>query len=91
MTRAPRPSPAPAVNEIAARDADTPVASANNGGHSEAAAPLSAAERRKRMEAVRFANATIGLEGLNVSAAAHARAERYIAGEIDLAEFLQID
>jgi hypothetical protein len=47
-----------------------------------------AAELRKREAAVRFANASIGLEGLKVSAEAQARADRFIAGEIDLAEFL---
>jgi hypothetical protein len=45
-------------------------------------------ERRRREDAVRFANASIGLEGLVVSAAEHAHADRFVAGEIDLAEFL---
>ena len=47
-----------------------------------------AVELRRREDAVRFANASIGLEGLRVSAEAQARADRFIAGEIDLAEFL---
>lgn len=50
---------------------------------------LSAEERRKREDAVRFANASIALEGFKVSAAEQARSDRFIAGEIDLAEFLK--
>jgi hypothetical protein len=50
---------------------------------------LSPQERRRREEAVRFANASIGLEGFKVSAAAHEHANRFIAGEIDLVEFLR--
>ena len=49
---------------------------------------LAADERRRREEAVRFADASIGLEGFVVSAAEKVRADRFIAGEIDLAEFL---
>lgn len=54
----------------------------------EATSHLSADERRHREEAVRFANASIGLEGFVVSAAEKVRADRFIAGEIDLADFL---
>ena len=50
---------------------------------------LSPNERRKREEAVRFANASVGLEGFKVSPEAEARAQRFINGDIDLAEFLQ--
>ena len=50
---------------------------------------LSPDERRKREDAVRFANASVGLEGFKVSPEAEARAERFITGDIDLAEFLQ--
>ena len=50
---------------------------------------LSAEERRKREDAVRFANASIALEGFKVSAEEQARSDRFIAGEIDLAEFLK--
>jgi len=46
-------------------------------------------ERRKREAAVRFANASNELEGFTVSDEARARADRFIAGEIDLGEFLQ--
>jgi hypothetical protein len=54
----------------------------------EATSRQAADERRRREEAVRFADASIGLEGFVVSAAEKVRAERFIAGEIDLAEFL---
>lgn len=50
---------------------------------------LSAEERRKREDAVRFANASVGLEGFRVTPEAEARAQRFVSGEIDLAEFLQ--
>ena len=49
---------------------------------------LTAEERRLREEAVRFANASIRLSGFEVSAEAQSRADRFIAGEIDLAEFI---
>lgn len=54
----------------------------------EATSRQAADERRRREDAVRFADASIGLEGFVVSAAEKVRADRFIAGEIDLAEFL---
>lgn len=51
---------------------------------------LSLDELRRRQDAVRFANASIGLEGYTVSDEARQRADRFAAGEIDLCEFLQI-
>lgn len=45
-------------------------------------------ERRKRQEAVNYARASVGLEGFKPSHAAEAHAARFIAGEIDLAEFV---
>ena len=57
-------------------------------GERKAASPLTAAGRRDREEAVRFANASIGLEGFRVSAEEQALSDRFVAGEIDLAEFL---
>lgn len=54
----------------------------------DATSRLPADERRRREEAVSFANASIGLEGFAVSAAEKIRADRFIAGEIDLTEFL---
>jgi hypothetical protein len=56
---------------------------------SEIVSPLSPEERRKREDAVRFANASMCLSGFTVSPEAQARSDRFIAGEIDLAEFLQ--
>ena len=55
----------------------------------QAVAALTPEERRAREEAVRFADASIGLEGFTVSPAAKIRAERFINGEIDLAEFVR--
>ena len=54
-----------------------------------AALMRTAEERRQRQEAVRFANASVELAGFRVSEEAHVRADRFIAGEIDLAEFLR--
>jgi hypothetical protein len=51
--------------------------------------PLTDEESRRRAEAVRFANASIALEGFFVSAEAAARAEDFIAGRIELAEFVR--
>ena len=50
---------------------------------------LSAEERRQREDAVRFANASMRLGGFQVSDEENARSDRFIAGEIDLAEFLR--
>ena len=45
-------------------------------------------ERRKRQEAVNYARASVGLEGFKPSQADEEHAARFIAGEIDLAEFV---
>lgn len=45
-------------------------------------------ERRKRQEAVSYARASVGLEGFKPSQADEEHAARFIAGEIDLAEFV---
>ncbi len=50
--------------------------------------PITEAERRKRQEAVNFARANVGLEGFKPSEEAEQRAARFVAGEIDLAEFV---
>ena len=50
--------------------------------------PITDAERRRRQEAVNFARANVGLEGFKPSEEAEQRAARFIAGEIDLAEFV---
>lgn len=52
------------------------------------AAPITEDERRKRQEATDFARANVGLEGFKPSEDAEQRAARFVAGEIDLAEFV---
>lgn len=51
-------------------------------------APISAAERQRREEAVNFARASMGLEGFIRSDKAEAHAQRFVSGEIDLDEYL---
>ena len=53
------------------------------------AAPITDDERRKRQEAVNYARASVGLEGLKPSEAHEQRAARFVAGEIDLADFVK--
>lgn len=53
------------------------------------AAPITEAERRKRQAAADFARASVGLEGFKPSEAEEQRAARFVAGEIDLAEFVK--
>lgn len=48
-----------------------------------------AAERKLREEAVRYATASVGLEGFEISAIDKARAQRFIEGDISLDEFLK--
>lgn len=54
----------------------------------KAPAPITEAERRKRQEAVNFARANVGLEGFKPSEDAEQRAARFIAGEIELADYV---
>lgn len=54
----------------------------------QAPASITDAERRKRQEAVNFSRASVGLEGFKPSEADEQRAARFVAGEIDLAEFV---
>lgn len=49
------------------------------------------AEHLRRRDAVVFAHASVGLEGLKPSEALESRARRFVDGEIDLAEFLRTD
>lgn len=51
---------------------------------------ISAVERRRRESAVNFARASVGLEGFKPSKEAEAYAQRFINGEIQLAEFVQV-
>lgn len=50
----------------------------------------SAAERQRRENAVNFSRASVGLEGFKPSQEEEARAQRFINGEIDLNEFVQV-
>lgn len=54
----------------------------------KAPAPITEAERRKRQEAADFARASVGLEGFKISEEVEQKTARFIAGEIDLAEFV---
>lgn len=51
---------------------------------------ISLVERRRREKAVSFARASIGLSGGTLSAEAESQAQRFINGEIELAEFVQV-
>ena len=51
--------------------------------------PITEAERRKRQAAADFARASVGLEGFKPSEADEQRAARFVAGEIDLADFVK--
>jgi len=53
-----------------------------------APATITDAERRKRQEAADFARASVGLEGFKISEEVEQKTARFIAGEIDLAEFV---
>ena len=53
------------------------------------AAPITDDERRKRQEAVNYARASVGLEVFKPSEAVEQRAARFVAGEIDLADFVK--
>lgn len=49
---------------------------------------ISEAERRRRQAACDYAHASVGIEGFKLSQADEEHAARFIAGEIDLAEFV---
>ena len=51
--------------------------------------PISDEERQRRKEAHDYARASVGLSGFVLSAEDEAHAERFINGEIDLAEFVK--
>lgn len=46
-------------------------------------------ERQARQEAVDFARASVGLEGFELTEADELRGQRFINGEIDLADFVK--
>lgn len=50
--------------------------------------PISDEERQRRKKAADYARASVGLSGFVLSAEDEAHAERFINGEIDLAEFV---
>lgn len=54
----------------------------------KAPAPITDTERHKCQEAANFARASVGLEGFKPSEAVEQQAARFVAGEIDLAEFV---
>lgn len=56
--------------------------------NTQAVEPITEAERRKRQEAVNYARASVGLEGFKPSEADERWAARFVADEIDLAEFV---
>ncbi|MFG1404233.1 antitoxin VbhA family protein [Xanthobacter sediminis] len=51
---------------------------------------ISDEERRRRREAVSYATASVRLEGFVMSEEQERHAERFINGEIDLAEFVKV-
>ncbi|MGS0741445.1 antitoxin VbhA family protein [Glaciimonas sp. GG7] len=51
---------------------------------------ISASERRRRENAANFARASVGLEGFKLSKEVEAQTRRFINGEIELAEFIQV-
>lgn len=50
---------------------------------------ISSAERARRVAAVKYARASVGLEGFSLNAADEEHAQRFIDGDIDLEEFVQ--
>jgi hypothetical protein len=55
----------------------------------ELAKTISGAERNRRVAAVNYARASVGLEGFSLSAADEEHSQRFINGDIDLEEFVQ--
>lgn len=52
---------------------------------------ISAAERARRENAVRFSRASLGLEGVKPSAQEEEHARQFVNGEIDLDEYVQFE
>ncbi|WP_293038187.1 antitoxin VbhA family protein [Paraburkholderia sp.] len=50
---------------------------------------ISDEERQRRLEAVRYACASVGLEGFWLSSEARAQMQRFIDGEISLADLVE--
>jgi hypothetical protein len=66
------------------------VAQARERGQVPAHNGISAAERQRREAAVSFARASVGLEGFKPSDATEAQAQRFIAGDIPLSDFVRV-
>ena len=63
---------------------------AEMGSHeTELTKTISGAERDRRVAAVNYARASVGLEGFSLSAPDEEHAQRFIDGDIDLEEFVQ--
>ncbi|MCY1207124.1 hypothetical protein D9M72_187120 [compost metagenome] len=63
---------------------------AEMGSHdTELSKTISEAERDRRVAAVNYARASVGLEGFSLRAADEEHAQRFINGEIDLTDFVQ--
>lgn len=63
---------------------------AEMGSHeTELTKTISGAERARRVAAVKYARASVGLEGFSLNAADEEHAQRFIDGDIDLEEFVQ--
>ncbi|NHZ35000.1 Fic family protein [Massilia rubra] len=59
--------------------------------HARTRAPVvSPAERKRREEAVNYARASVGLEDFNLSTTDEKHAQRFINGDIELAEFVKV-
>ncbi|MDD2746716.1 MAG: antitoxin VbhA family protein [Acidithiobacillus ferrooxidans] len=52
--------------------------------------PMSAAERERREDAVNYARSSVGLESFKLSRDDEEHAQRFINGEIALAEFVKV-
>ena len=60
-----------------------------DGGRVEVSTRATAAIHTQRRDAVKFAMASVGLEGLKPSKAAERQAAQFILGEITLTEFIE--
>lgn len=58
--------------------------------HAPTRSHISAAERKRREDAVNYGRSSVGLEGFQLSKADERNAQRFINGEIDLSEFVKV-
>jgi len=66
------------------------IAQVSERDHRTASDVISAAEHRRRENAVNFARSSVGLEGFKPSEAAESDARLFINGDISLADFVQV-